>query len=112
MRAERKEGAAGPLHPFTAGVYCATMMAQVSAAGQRALVLRLHSVQMSLPGGILTGQRILKVSERGGGCSVLRRAWPTSGLYARKKSVFILSETLKYPPFRLLAICLRRKTRC
>jgi ketol-acid reductoisomerase len=29
VREQRVEGEAGPLHPFTAGVYCATMMAQI-----------------------------------------------------------------------------------
>eukprot|EP00243_Klebsormidium_subtile_P006306 TRINITY_DN264_c0_g2_i1.p1 TRINITY_DN264_c0_g2~~TRINITY_DN264_c0_g2_i1.p1 ORF type:complete len:260 (+),score=91.12 TRINITY_DN264_c0_g2_i1:24-782(+) len=35
VRAERKEGAAGPLHPFTAGVYCATMMAQIEVLAKK-----------------------------------------------------------------------------
>ena len=29
VRASRPHGDLGPLHPFTAGVYCALMMAQV-----------------------------------------------------------------------------------
>jgi len=30
VRSTRPKGDMGPLHPFTAGVYCAMMMAQVS----------------------------------------------------------------------------------
>jgi hypothetical protein len=30
VRASRPKGDLGPLHPFTAGVYCALMMAQVN----------------------------------------------------------------------------------